>query len=186
MDICGDGTAASTSWLIIWAKCRRRRGGMGNSSVLEAGLLEVSLTRRIAASPECVFRAWIDAKHLAEWWGPKGFTNPVCEVDPRVGGAIRIHMRAPDGTVYPMTGRFVEIDRPHRLVFSTAALDGEGKPMFEVLNTVVFTAVDEGTEISLVARVTSTTPAAPQYLAGMSQGWSQSLDRLAALAVRLW
>jgi uncharacterized protein YndB with AHSA1/START domain len=94
-------------------------------------------------------------------------------------------MRAPDGTVYPMTGRFVEIDRPHRLVFSTAALDGEGRRMFEVLNTVVFTAVDEGTEISLVARVTSTTPAAPRFLAGMSQGWSQSLDRLAALAVRL-
>jgi uncharacterized protein YndB with AHSA1/START domain len=180
-----DGIAASISCRIIWARYRQRRGDVGNSSVLEAGLLEVSLTRRIAASPEFVFRAWIDAKHLAEWWGPKGFTNPVCEVDPRVGGAIRIHMRAPDGTVYPMTGRYVEIDRPHRLVFSTAALDGEGRPMFEILNTVIFTAIDEGTEISLVARVTSTTPAAPQFLAGMSQGWSQSLDRLAALAVRL-
>ncbi len=158
---------------------------MGDNSVLEAGLLEVSLTRRIAAAPEFVFRAWIDAKHLAEWWGPKGFTNPVCEVDTRVGGAIRIHMRSPDGTVYPMTGRFVEIDRPHRLVFMTTALDGKGEPMFEVLNTVVFTAIEQGTEISLVARVTSTTPAAPQYLAGMSQGWSQSLERLAAFALRL-
>jgi uncharacterized protein YndB with AHSA1/START domain len=158
---------------------------MGNSSVLVAGLLEVSLTRRIAAAPEFVFQAWIDAKHLAKWWGPRGFTNPICVVDARVGGAIRIDMCAPDGTVYPMTGRFVDIDRPHRLVFTTVALDGEGEPMFEVLNTVIFNAVDEGTEISLVARVTSTTPAAPQYLAGMSQGWSQSLDRLAALAVRL-
>jgi uncharacterized protein YndB with AHSA1/START domain len=148
---------------------------------MEAGLLEVSLTRRVAATTEIVFAAWTDAKHLAQWWGPKGFTNPVCEADARVGGAIRIHMRAPDGTVYPMTGRFVEIDRPHRLVFTTAALDGEGRPMFEVLNTVTFSVVDGGTEISVVARVTSTTPAAPQYLAGMSQGWSQSLDRLAAL-----
>jgi uncharacterized protein YndB with AHSA1/START domain len=84
-----------------------------------------------------------------------------------------------------MAGRFVEIDRPHRLVFTTAALDDRGRPMFEVLNTVIFTAVNEGTEISLVARVMSTTPAAPKFLAGMSQGWSQSLDRLAALAVRL-
>src|SRR6201989_2540441 len=132
MDICGDGTAGSTSCRITGASCRRRRGCMGNSSVLEAGLLEVSLTRRIAAAPEFVFRAWIDAKHLAEWWGPKGFTNPVCEVAPRVGGAIRIHMRSPDGTVYPMTGRFVDIDRPHRLGFSTAALNGEGKRRFRV------------------------------------------------------
>jgi uncharacterized protein YndB with AHSA1/START domain len=154
-------------------------------SVVEDGLLELSLTRRVAAPPEAVFRAWIDAKHLAEWWGPKGFTNPVCQVDARMGGAIYIHMRAPDGVVYPMTGRFVEIDRPHRLVFVTAAIDGEGRPTFQVLNTVSFTGVDGGTEIALVARVRGTTPAAPQYLAGMPQGWSQSLDRLAALVVLL-
>ncbi len=154
-------------------------------SVVEDGLLEMSLTRRFAAPPEEVFQAWIDPKHLAEWWGPKGFTNPVCQVDARLGGAIYIHMRAPDGVVHPMTGRFMEIDRPHRLVLVTAAIDGEGKPMFKVLNTVTFTRVDGGTEISLVARVTSSTPAAPQYLAGMSQGWSQSLDRLAAFVVEL-
>jgi uncharacterized protein YndB with AHSA1/START domain len=150
-------------------------------SVVEDGLLEMSLTRRFSAPPEVVFRAWIDAKQLAEWWGPKGSTNPVCQLDTRLGGAIYIHMRAPDGVVYPMTGRFMEIDRPHRLVFVTAAIDSEGRPMCKVLNTVIFTGVDGGTEISLVARVTSTTPAAPQYLAGMSQGWRQSLDRLAAL-----
>lgn len=159
---------------------------MGNSrSVLEEGLLEMSLTRRVSAPPGIVFRAWTDAKHLAEWWGPKGFTNPVCQADARIGGAILIHMRAPDGVVYPMTGRFLEIDRPHRLVFETAAIDGEGLPMFEILNTVMFTEIDGGTEISLVARVTSTTPAAPRYLSGMSQGWSQSLDRLAAYVTRL-
>jgi uncharacterized protein YndB with AHSA1/START domain len=158
---------------------------MGNSrSVVEEGLLEMSLTRRVGAPVDVVFRAWTDAKQMAEWWGPKGFTNPVCEVDARVGGAIRIHMRAPDGVVYPMTGRFVEIDRPHRLVFMTAVLDEEGKAMFEILNTVTFTVIDRGTEIALVAQVTSTTAAAPQYLEGMSQGWSQSLDRLAELVQR--
>ena len=154
-------------------------------SVVEDGLLEMSLTRRFAAPPEVVFPAWTDAKQLAEWWGPKGFTNPVCKVDLRLGGAIYIHMRAPDGVVYPMTGRFLEIDQPHRLAFVTAAIDSEGKPMFKVLNTVIFTKVDSGTEISLVARVMSSTPAAPQYLAGMSRGWSQSLDRLAAYVVEL-
>lgn len=159
---------------------------MGNSrSVVEDGLLEMSLTRRVSAPPELVFRVWTDPKHLAEWWGPKGFTNPVCKADARAGGAILIHMRAPDGVVYPMTGRFVEIDRPHRLVFETAAIDGDGRPMFEILNTVMFTEIDGGTEIALVARVTSTTPAAPQYLSGMAQGWSQSLDRLAAYVARL-
>ncbi len=153
-------------------------------SVVADGLLELSLTRRVAAPPEVVFRAWTDAKQLAEWWGPKGFTNPRCEVDASTGGAIRIDRRAPDDVVYPMTRRYVEIDRPHRLVFMTAAFDDEGQPMLKVLNTVMFTQVTNGTEISLVAEVTSTTPEALRDLSGMSQGWSQSLDRLAALVVQ--
>ena len=151
--------------------------------VLEAGLLEVCLTRRFAATPEVVFAAWIEPRHLAEWWGPKGFTNPVCHVDARIGGAILLDMRSPEGVVHTMTGRFVTIDRPHRLVFVTAAIDGDGKPMVEVKNSVIFTELRSGTEISLEARVIKTTTAAPLYLAGMSQGWCQSLDRLSAFVL---
>lgn len=150
-------------------------------SVAENGLLEVSLTRRIAASPEAVFRAWTDADQLAEWCGPKGYTSSSCTVDARVGGALRIEVCSPDGEVCPMSGRFVEVDRPHRLVFVTAALDDAGEKVFEVLNSGTFMAVDGGTEISLVAEMTSTTPEAPKHLSGLTQGWSQSLDRLAAL-----
>src|SRR5260370_15252566 len=113
---------------------------MGNSSVLEAGLLEVSLTRRIAAVPELVFRAWTDPKHLAEWWGPKGFTKRVYEADARVGGAIRIYMPAPNGLVHAMTRRFVEIDRPHRLGFAMAGIGEEGEARFYGLNTRFFNA----------------------------------------------
>ncbi len=72
---------------------------------------DLVMTREFDAPRELVFKAWTDAKQTAQWWGPKGFTNPVCELDVRVGGAIRIHMRAPDGVVYPMTGVFEEIDR---------------------------------------------------------------------------
>ena len=155
---------------------------MGNgSSLVEEGLLELCLTRRFAASPEIVFRAWIEPEHLAQWWGPKAFTNPVCEVDARVGGAIRIDMRAQNGMVYPMIGRFVEIEWPHRLVFKACPLDEGGRPMLEVLNSVTFTEVNGGTEITLVATVTMKTSAAEKAIGGMSQGWSQSLDRLAEL-----
>jgi len=156
---------------------------MVEGSVMEAGLLEVCLTRRVAASPDVVFGAWIKKEHLAKWWGPKGFTNPVCEVDARIGGAMMIDMRSPDGVIYPMTGRFVTIDPPHRLVFVTAAIDCAGKPMFEVLNTVAFIEKHGGTEISLIARVIKTTTAGPQYFSGMSEGWCQSLDRLSELVV---
>jgi uncharacterized protein YndB with AHSA1/START domain len=135
--------------------------------------------KRIFAEPRArVFNAWIDPKQLAVWWGPKGFTNPVCEADARPGGAILIHMRAPDGVVYPMTGEFLDVSPPERLVFTSAALDGNGQPMFVNRNTVIFTEVPGGTEISLHVTVVSTTPAAPQYLKGMEQGWILTLDRL--------
>jgi uncharacterized protein YndB with AHSA1/START domain len=154
-------------------------------SVVEDGLLEVSLTRRIGASPDAVCCAWTDPKQLAEWCRPKGFTNSVCNVDARVGGTLRIDMCSPDGVVCPMAGRFVEVDLPHRLVFVTAALDDARSPMFEVMNTVTFAAVDGGTEISLVAEMTNTAPEAPQHLSELTQGWSQSLDRLSALVAAL-
>src|SRR5580700_11269312 len=65
-------------------------------------MLELFTTRIFDAPREVVFRAWTDPERMKRWWGPKNFTNPVCEVDARPGGTIRIHMRAPDGVIYPM------------------------------------------------------------------------------------
>src|SRR5512144_2317401 len=75
----------------------------------------LTLTRTFDAPRERLFEAWTDPAHVAPWWGPECFTNPVCELDPRSGGAIRIDMRAPDGTVYPMAGVYREITAPSRL-----------------------------------------------------------------------
>jgi uncharacterized protein YndB with AHSA1/START domain len=146
---------------------------------------ELILTRTFDASPDLVFKAWTNAKYLAQWWGPKGFTNPVCEIDPHPGGRIRIHMRAPDGTVYPMTGVFDEVVEPTSLVFTSSALDDTGNPIFEVETTVTFAPTDDGkTLLTMQARVTKTTANASQYLAGMEIGWTQSFDRLADLLTK--
>lgn len=140
----------------------------------------MTITRVFAAPREMVFKAWTDRERLQRWWGPKGFTNPVCEVDVRPGGAMRIDMRAPDGVVYPMTGVFHEIVEPERLVFSSSALDKNGEPLFEIMNTVTF--ADEGgkTRLTVQSTVMKARPEAAPHLAGMQQGWSLSLDRLAA------
>jgi len=92
---------------------------------------------------------------------------------------MRIHMRGPDGTVYPMTAIFKEVVEPERIVFQTAALDANGKPMFEVLTTVTLAAQGSKTKLTLNAKVLTMTAVAPQYLAGMEMGWTQSLERLA-------
>jgi len=141
---------------------------------------ELVLTCLFNAPRELVFKVWTDPKHVAQWWGPRGFTNPVCELDLRPGGAILIHMRSPDGIVYPMTGVFQEVVPPERLVFTSAALDSDGNPMFEVLTTVTFAEEGGKTKQILRARVIKKTAQAAPYLAGMEQGWTQSLERLGA------
>lgn len=140
----------------------------------------VSFTRVLHAPRVLVWAAWTDPVRLAQWWGPAGFTNPRCEVDVRPGGQIRIDMKAPDGTVYPMDGTFHEVEPPARLVFTSAALDETGARLFEELNEVTFAEVGETTELSLETTVIAIhAPIAAEYLKGMEVGWGQSLDRLA-------
>jgi uncharacterized protein YndB with AHSA1/START domain len=116
---------------------------------------------------------------LQRWWGPKGFTNPRCEVDVQPGGTIRIDMRAPDGVVYPMTGVFHEIVEPERLVFTSSALDKNGEPLFETLNTVTFAEEGAKTKLTLHVVVSKVKAEAAPHLAGMEEGWKMTLDRLA-------
>ena len=144
---------------------------------------ELVITRDFDAPRSLIFKAWVDPKYLAHWWGPHGFTNPVCELDVRPGGGIRIHMRGPDGTVYPMTGVYQEIVESEQLVFTSAALDEKGKPLFEVLNTVTFAEQGGKTTLTTQARVVKSTAGAAPYLKGMEAGWTQSLERLAAFLV---
>ena len=57
---------------------------------------EIVATRVFDASRELVFNMWIDPKHVAQWWGPKGFTNTIQEMDVRPGGVWRFIMHGPD------------------------------------------------------------------------------------------
>jgi uncharacterized protein YndB with AHSA1/START domain len=133
---------------------------------------------RIVDGPrEVMFKAWTDPKHVAQWWGPTGFTNPVCELDARSGGAIRIHMRGPDGIVYPMSGVYKEVVQPGRLVFTSVALDDTGEPLFENLNTVIFEEQNGKTQLKLHVRVIKSTVYAAPYLKGMKEGWTLTLER---------
>jgi uncharacterized protein YndB with AHSA1/START domain len=139
---------------------------------------QVSLVRLIDTPRQLVFSAWTDADHLAQWWGPKGFTNPVCEVDMRPGGAIRIVMRAPDGVDYPMRGSFREVVWPERLVLTAVAEDKGGRALIESLTTVTFASEGERTRLAVHASAVSQVAEGARMLEGMEVGWTQSLERL--------
>jgi uncharacterized protein YndB with AHSA1/START domain len=147
---------------------------------------DLIINRTFNAPRERVFNAWVDQKLMAQWWGPKWFKNPVCELDVRPGGSIRIDMRGPDGTVSPMKGIFDEIVTPQRLVFTSSALEDEnGNPQLENLNTVTFIGQGKKTKLIWPAEVLKATSAAEGALEGMEEGCNQSLDRLEELLTKI-
>ena len=145
----------------------------------------LTITRVYDAPRTLVFKMWTDAKHLAQWWGPKSFDNPVCEVEARPGGKMRIHMRGPDGQLYPMTGVFDELVEPERLVFTAYAEDLAGNRQLEAKTTVTFEDQGGKTKLTVHATAIGLAPIAPQMLAGMDAGWNGSLDKLAELVERI-
>jgi uncharacterized protein YndB with AHSA1/START domain len=141
---------------------------------------ELLLTRIFDAPRELVFKAWTEPERVARWWGPHGFTNPVCELDVRPGGAMLIQMRGEDGSLYPSKGIYHEVVAPERLVFTTYAFEDEaGNPQLEVLHTITLVDLGDKTKLTLQARVVKSTPEIVEMLAGMEVGWQEGLDRLA-------
>ena len=163
---------------------------------------ELVLRRLIAAPRELVFRAWSDPAQLARWWGPKGFTNPVCEVDLRIGGAWRIVMRGPDGTDFPLSGVYLEITPPERLVmqvnldehprewqekiraYRAARPADDQDDDGEIVMTVIFEARGDATWITVRDRFGTVAERDAHRDLGAMQGWSETFDRLADWMVR--
>jgi uncharacterized protein YndB with AHSA1/START domain len=141
----------------------------------------VKIVRVLDAPRDLVWRAWTDPAHMAQWFGPRGFTSSVPEPDLRVGGNLRIVMHGPDGNDYPMKGVFTTVEPPARLVFSSIAVDNEGNHLLEGETTVVLEEEGDKTKLTVHSHAKGLVPASPQMLAGMDAGWSQSLDKLAEL-----
>ena len=154
------------------------------------------LTRTFDAPRERVFAAWTDPKQMAQWWGPKGFTNPVCQMDVRPGGRYRIVMRSPEGEDYPIDGEFLEIVKPSRLVMTMDArehppeffaqldaarpLEAQGKP-FRPRTTVLFDDHFGKTTLTVIQRFESAGDVEANEKLGAAEGWGGSFDKLDAL-----
>jgi uncharacterized protein YndB with AHSA1/START domain len=96
----------------------------------------IRVERMFRAPAQEVFAAWTSPEMLRRWYGPgEDWDTPLAQLDLRVGGRLRVAMRAPDGEVVGGEGEYREIDPPRRLVF-TWTWDrpeaGEGAQLVEV------------------------------------------------------
>jgi uncharacterized protein YndB with AHSA1/START domain len=141
----------------------------------------IVITREFDAPRALVWKAWTDPKHLAQWWGPAGFSTPGCAMEPRPGGVFRLQMRGPDGAMYPCEGVYREVVAPERVVYvgSPEAVGcGAGLPPNAVV-TVTFTEHAGKTTVTIHTRLLSVADRDAAVAGGFIPGWTDSLARLA-------
>ena len=148
---------------------------------------ELVLSRVFDAPRALVFRAWTEPEHFVRWWGPRGFTTPVCRIDLRPGGLWHCCMRSPDGQDIWCAGVYREIVAPERIVCTDFFADEAGNLVpptrygmgadwpADMLLTVTFAEQDGRTTLTVQQSV----PEALARSVGAPEGWSQSFDRLA-------
>ncbi len=130
----------------------------------------VRISRRMPAPAEAVFAAWLDPDGMRRWMYPGDIKDSEAEIDARVGGRFRIVMHGEEKD-YVMTGEYVEITPPSRLVFTwhSNVTDGES------LVTLEFHPRGAETELVLVHECLTDADIAANY----KQGWGRILEKLA-------
>jgi uncharacterized protein YndB with AHSA1/START domain len=140
---------------------------------------DLTIVRVLDAPRPLVWEVWTDPKHAMQWWGPEGYTTPVFEVDLITGGAFRIHLRAPDGTIYPNFGTIEEVTAPERLGM-LGAVEVDGSLLFESRTTIAFEERGKRTAVHVHLHFSKVEPEGLSATGGAEQGWSEHFDRLEA------
>src|ERR1700719_995714 len=115
----------------------------------------IVITRMFDAARALVWTAITDPKNVAQWYGGPGFTNPVCEMDLRPGGAWRHVMQAPNGARFSINSVFLEVVKPERLVWKTIKDENRDSAPPTAVSTVTLEEHGNQTKWTLVARFDS-------------------------------
>src|SRR3954453_11707156 len=147
----------------------------GTLKVSAPGSQEIVLTRVFNAPRRLVFDAFSKPELLKRWFGPRGWSMTVCEIDLRVGGAFRFVLRSPDGKDMGMRGVYREIVPPERSVHIESFDDYPGESQV----TAVFTEDRGKTTLTVTVQYPSQEVRDIVIKSGMEHGAAESYDKLA-------
>jgi uncharacterized protein YndB with AHSA1/START domain len=138
---------------------------------------EIVLTRVFDAPRRLVFDAFTKPELLKRWFGPRGWSLVVCEVDLKVGGAFRFVLRSPDGKDMGMRGVFREIAPPERFIHVESFDDFPGESQITTL------LVEQAGQTTLTATVLYPSQEIRDAVinSGMEHGAAETYDKLAEL-----
>lgn len=159
-----------------------------NDPTTAASEREYVMERVFNAPRELVFTAFSACEHVAHWWGPTGWTLPVCEMDFRPGGVWFYCMRGPGGEDACGKATYREIAKPERIVYTDAFADTSGNVLAEMpqmVITLTFTEQDGKTALTNRVEFASAADKEATLGMGMVEGLTQTLDRLEAYLAQL-
>ena len=142
---------------------------------------QIVITRVFDAPRELVWKVWTDPEHIAQWWGPRGFTTTVTAMDLRPGGKWRYIMHGPDGNDYPVNGVFKEVVPHERIVTTDEFDDGFGEKMGidlpkGIVATALFEDLGKQTKLTLIVSHATVEDRKKHEAMGVVGGWNSSLD----------
>jgi uncharacterized protein YndB with AHSA1/START domain len=152
------------------------------------------VTRDFDAPRELVWKAWTDPKYVIQWWGPKGFTAPVCKMDVRVGGKSLCCMRTPDGQEFWNAIEYHEIVPHEKIVSSMYFADAQGNKVEPETLGIEHEAIEGAFDVTTFedlgngrTRLTHTgnEPMESAKNSGQLEGWNQILDKIAEVLAGL-
>ena len=152
------------------------------------------VTRIFDAPRELVWKAWTDPKYVMQWWGPKGFTTPICKMDFRVGGKFLICTTTPDGQEFWHGGEYHKIVPHEKIISSMYFSDSEGNKVEPAQLGIEHEAIEGANDVILFEDLgngqTKLTfignePMESAKNSGQLEGMNQVLDKVAAVVTKL-
>lgn len=142
---------------------------------------EIKIVRRFSGSRDLLWAMWTQAEHLQHWWGPQGWTTPVCQVDFRPGGIWFYCMQDPAGNRYCGKMIYGEIEAPRRFTGTDVFTDEDGKlaeTMPQAHTSFDFAADGDETILTNVSRYASREQRDQVIDMGVEAGVRETLDCL--------
>jgi len=152
------------------------------------------ITRVFDAPRALVWKAWTDPQYVMQWWGPKGFTAPVCKIDFRVGGKFLCCMKSPDGQEMWNGGEYHEIVPYEKIVYSLYFADSKGnkvepeqlgikhEAVEDARDVVIFEDFGNGqTKLTMIGNETME----DAKNSGQLEGWNEIFEKVAAVIAGL-
>jgi uncharacterized protein YndB with AHSA1/START domain/pimeloyl-ACP methyl ester carboxylesterase len=143
---------------------------------------ELTVERNVAIPAQLAWEGWTEPKHITKWWGPKGWTTTVYEMDVRPGGVWRYSLQADDhsGEAAYCRATYDVVEAPGKLVYIDTFADSDWNIVSdsEMYTTVLFEENSGGTRISIVTQFATNEQLDNAEAMGMIEGFTDAYDRL--------